>query len=141
MSFVFAILTTVFAVIILGAVALAYDWLRHKINKPRIGGLEYFLRKLIKRDDFISINGKVLRFSHTTQCGEKINPIAPPSHRNITLGGDLAFDNPNSLGYLIYPLSALRNCEFVYGKYGLKWAISHEWATMAKEKVNEYIWN
>lgn len=141
MKFVFAILIVAFVIAIFIAMALAYDWMRRKTIKSHIGGLEYFLYKFLKRGDYVSINGRVLCFSHLTQVGETIDHIKPPSNSNKTFGGELAFDNPNSLGHLIYPVSALRKCEFIYGKYGLKWAVSKEWATVAKEKINEYIWN
>lgn len=141
MKFVLAILIVAFVIAIFVTMALAYDWMRRKTIKSHIGGLEYFLYKFLKRGDYVSINGRVLCFSHLTQFGETIDHIKPPSNSNKTLDGELAFDNPCSLGHLIYPVSALRNCEFIYGKYGLKWAVSKEWATVAKEKVNEYIWN
>lgn len=139
MRFVYAILIIAFAIVII-VIAFAFDWIRRKTNKSRIGGLECFLSKFLKHGDYVSIDGRVLQFSHITQVGETIDNIRPPSNRNKTIGGELAFDNPQSLGYLIYHVSALRKCEFKYGKYGLKWAISNEWANVAKEKVNERIW-
>jgi len=139
--FVYAILIIAFVVVILVTIAFVYDWVRRKTNKLCIGEIDYFLCKFLKHGDYVSINGRVHRFSHITHFGETIDHIKPPSNDNMALGGELAFDNPNSLGYLIYPTSILRKCEFIYGKYGLKWAISNEWATVAKEKVNEYIWN
>lgn len=141
MNFIFAILIFAFVIAILMAMAFVYDWIRRKTIKSHIGGLEYFLYKFLKRGDYVSINGRVLCFIHLTKFGETIDHIKPPSNNNKTLGGELAFDNPNSLGYLIYPVSALRKCEFIYGKYGLKWAVSKEWATVAKEKANEHRWN
>lgn len=141
MRFVFAILIIAFVIVVLVAISFAYEWIRRKTNKSHIGGLEYFLCKFLKHGDYVSIDGRVLEFSHITRTGEIIDPIRPPSNGNKTYGGELAFDNPNSLGYLIYPVSALRKCEYIYGKYGLKWAVSNKWAISAEEKVKEYIWN
>ena len=117
---------------------MAYEWFRRKTNKTRIGGLEYFLCKILKRDDYVSINGKVMRFSHISHGGESIDILKFPTYDNKTLGGELAFAKPHGLGYYFYPMSVLRECEFIYGEYGLKWAVSKHWAEIAKEKVDEY---
>jgi hypothetical protein len=73
--------------------------------------------------------------------GEIVNDIRPPLDDNKTIGGELAFDNPHGIGYLFYATSSLMNCEFIYGKYGLKWATSNYWAKVAEEKVNESIYD
>lgn len=138
MRFVFALLIIACAIAVLIAISFAYEWLRCRMNRPRIG-LEYFLCKLLRRGDYVSINGRIMDFSHITKNGETIDPVLPLSNNNQTLEGELAFYNPHSLGYLIYPVSALRKCEFIYGKYGLKWAVSDYWATIAKDKVDEAI--
>lgn len=120
--------------VICQALTFAYAWLRRKINKPRIGFV-CFLQKLLKDGDYVSINGKVLRFSHIARNGETIDPIRLPSNYNQTLGGELAFYD--LLGYKIYESSALIKCDFIYGKYGLKWAASSHIANTADEKIKE----
>jgi len=135
------ILIFIIFLVVLGVISFAYDWLRHKINKPRIGGIEYFLRKLVDKGDYLCINGKVYCFDHFVIQDEIIDITRPPSNGNIAIKGNMAFSNYSSLNYLYLSKISLRNCEFIYGKYGLKWAISTKWAEVAKEKVNEYIWN
>lgn len=140
MKWVIAILYIVCTFAAFVMLGFVYDWLRRKQNKPRIG-FHYFLCRLLKSGDYVSINGKILCFSHITGNGEVIDHIQPPSNSNMAIAGDLAFENPHSLGYLIYPVYTLNKCEFIYGKYGLKWAASNEFAKTAKEKINEYLWN
>ena len=92
----------------------------------------------MKRDDYVSINGKVMRFSHIACENETIDPLRPPFYdENKTIGGELAFKKTLGIGYVFYPDSSLRNCEFIYGKYGLKWAVSEHWASIAKQKIIE----
>jgi len=93
------------------------------------------LQKLLKDGDYVSIDGKVLRFSHIAGNGETVDPIRPPSNYNQTIGGELAFYD--LLGYKIYPSTALIKCDFIYGKYGLKWAASSHIANTANEKIKE----
>lgn len=98
-----------------------YKWLRRKTNKPLVG-YDNIDIKLLKRDDFLSIDHKIFRYSHLTNFGE------------------LAFKNPHELGgYYIYPSTVLKKCDFIYGKYGAKWGYSRHWASIAKDKVEEYI--
>ena len=138
LRFIIAILIFVAIFAIMALISVFYDWLRRKFNKPRIGNIEpYSLCKKMKRGDYVSINGQILCFSHITTMDETINPIKPPSSDNKTFSGDLAFDDPYSLGYIIYPTLSLKGCDFIYGKYGVKWAASNHWAEIAKEKVEE----
>lgn len=118
----------------------SYKWLRRKLNKPLIGFVN-FNGRLMKRDDYVSIDGEVLCFSHIASEGQTINPLYPALEKNKTVGGEVAFRNPNELGYLYYNPSTLKHCEFIYGKYGVKWAASEHWASVAKEKVEEYIYS
>lgn len=113
-----------------------YKWLRRKTNKPRIGYDSLFGR-LLSRGDYVSIDGKVLCFDHIASPGQAINALALPLEENKTVGGEIAFRNPNAIGYLYYKPSALKHCDFIYGKYGVKWAASKHWATVAEEKVTE----
>ena len=89
---------------------------------------------MIKRDDYVCIDERVLRFNHWAQRGNVIDPVKPPSYKNLANEGDMGFDGPG-LGYIYYPPSILTKCKFVYGKYGVKWALSDDWAAKAKEKV------
>lgn len=130
--FVSSVLFVIGIILALGAITAAYEWVRKKINKPKIGFPAFLLDK-IKRGDYVCIEGKVLRFNHIARENESIDILHPPLHSNQTLGGELAFDN--GLGYLYYRPSALNKCEFIYGKYGLKWAISNDWAKAAKSKI------
>lgn len=141
MRVIYAILIVVVVIFVFAIIAYAWDWGCRKINKPRIGSIDCFLYDLLKRNDYVCIEGEVLQFSHIVKTDEIIDVLRPPLDNNKALGGELAFDKRNSLGYIIYPTSVLRKCEFIYGKYGLKWAASKELAAVAKEKVYEYIWN
>lgn len=134
------ILALVLAFFLLTLLGVFYEWMRRKINKPQIG-FENFNAKIIKRGDYVSINGKVMCFSHITECGEIIDPIRPPMEDNKLLGGELAFQKNLGLGYEFYSISSLRQCDFIYGKYGVKWAASNHWASIAKDKVEDLIWN
>ena len=127
------------AFVLLCELSIAYEWVRRKLNKPRIG-FENFSARIIKEGDYVSIGGRVMRFSHITGAGETINPLAPPSNGNKSWGGDLAFHNTNGLGYHMYRSSSLKDCEFIYGKYGLKWAASEQWAAVAEKKIEEVKW-
>lgn len=140
MRFLFAILILVGSFAALLFVSFIYDWMRRKMNTPRIG-FDYFLLKLLKRGDYVSIKGKVLCFSHVASVGENIDPIRPPFDDNKTIGNELVFDNPHGIGYLFYEPSSLMNCEFIYGEYGLKWALSNQWAKVAEKKVYESIYD
>ena len=125
------------AFIILSALSLLYEWLRRKTNIPKIG-LKYYSSSTIKRGDYVCINGRVREFDHWTVDNEIIDLLAPPLEDNKTCKGNPAFSK-DGFGYNILPSSALRNCEFIYGKYGLKWAISEDYADVAEEKVQQYI--
>lgn len=138
MRIIYAILFLIAVIAALASLFFVYDWLRRKMNKTRIGGIEYFLCKLLERDDYVSINGKVMRFSHIARNGETLDIFSMPSYENRTLGGELAFSNPRGLGYIFYPETSLRHCEFIYGEYGLKWALSNKWAETAKDKIEDY---
>ena len=129
-------IASAFAVLV--AISFAYEWIRRKLNKPRIGGIELFLCKILSRDDYVCIEGRVYCFSHIAQAGKSIDILSPPLNDNMTIGGELAFYNPRSLGYIMMYDYALRKCEFIYGKCGLKWAASRKVADSAVEKVNEY---
>lgn len=119
-----------------------YVWIRRKMNSPMVGVDKLSLR-LLKRGDYVCIENEVKCFSHFTREGEIINPMYPPFSENKTYEGELAFDVKDGLGYIIYrnPQSVLSKCRFVYGKYGLKWALTEQYAEMAKEKVDEYIYD
>lgn len=125
--------------IVLAILGMAYTWLRRKINKPRIG-LESFLSELLERGDYVSINGKVMRFSHVAEYGESLDPLRPLKpkiHYNVTSGGEYAFDDLNSTQYHYYRPQALIKCDFIYGEYGLKWAASKEAAETAEERIKQ----
>lgn len=135
-----------FVLILIAIVAAAtfiwmfYSWLRRKMNKPRIG-FESFLRDLLERGDYVSINGKVMKFSHIAEYGEPLDPLRPlnpKSHYNNTYRGELAFDDSISTNYHYYHPQALMKCDFIYGKYGLKWAASKELAGIAEERIKDY---
>lgn len=127
------------AFIVLFAVAtvmeLAYEWIRRKYNAPHYG-FEYFLLKKLKRDDYVSIDGRVMRFDHIARYGESIDCIAPPLNDNMLLGGELAF-RTSGLNYLYYFPSALTKCDFIWGKYGLKWASSKQMGEEAEKHIKK----
>lgn len=104
----------------------AYQWTRRKLNKPRIGR-DVFLIKLLERDDYVCIDGKVKRFIYIVRKGDRTHL---PS-------GYLAFQR-TGLGYEYYHPSVMQHCEFIMGKYGLKWAASNQLANLASDKVEQY---
>lgn len=114
-----------------------YTYFRKKYNRPIIG-TNIFLLKKLKNGDYVSINSRVLRFEHIARCGETINILHPPCEQNTLIGGELAFENKNGLGYTYYNSSALSNCDFIYGKYGLKWARTKQIAEKAEKEVEKY---
>jgi hypothetical protein len=93
---------------------------------------------ILRRDDYVSINGQLLRFSHIASGNESLNVMAPPSYRNQTNGGELAFCDDRTLGYVYYHQSAMAKCDFIFGKYGLKWARNNDLATAAKERIKNF---
>ena len=115
-----------------------YINLREKINRPKI--VDELLINLLKKDDYVSIQGKVYRFSHIARENEALNLLAFPSESNKTIGGELAFANDHGLGYVFFYPSAMANCEFIFGKYGLKWARNQAIASTAIESIKKY-WN
>lgn len=133
--FIFSIFVA--SIIGIGILWELYMRFRKRINKPQIG--VEILINLLNKDDYVCIDGKVLRFSHIARKREVLNIAAPPSELNSTIGGELAFLDDRYLGYRYYHTSAMKECEFIYGKYGLKWASSSAIATNAKERIdNEY---
>lgn len=133
---IIAYATVIGAIIALIAMSYFYELFRLKTSSPKIG-FENFSSKYIKKGDYVCINGRVRQFDHWTSDNEIIDPLNMPLEDNKTSKGNLAFST-NSLGYNILPSSLLKNCEFIYGKYGLKWAISEEYAYSAEEKIREY---
>lgn len=114
-----------------------YDVFRRFINRPKIGSVCNPL--ILKRDDYISINGRVYLFSHFTRPNEPINTLGPPTNSNLTWrSGDMALQRSTGLGYDLLSIAALSNCDFVYGRYGLKWARTKEVADKAKEEIQAY---
>lgn len=115
----------------------AYTYFRKKCNRPIIG-TNIFLLKKLKNGDYVSINSRVFRFNHIASYGEVINILHPPIEQNKLIGGELAFENKSTLGYIYYDSSALSNCDFIYGKYGVKWARTNQIAEKAEEAVGKY---
>lgn len=113
-----------------------YVILRKRINKPKIG--DELLINLLNKGDYVSIQGKVHRFSHIARENEKLNLLAFPSESNNTIGGELAFANDHRLGFVFFYPSVMANCDFIYGKYGLKWARNKAIANIANEQIKKY---
>lgn len=142
LRFVFGILFLCVAFVVLTLLGELYVWIRKKLNRPLLG-VDKLSLHLLKRGDYVCIGNEVKCFSHFTQDSEIINPMCPPHDGNKTNKGELAFKVKNGLGYIIYrnPQSVLNNCRFVYGKYGLKWALTEYYADIAKNKIDEYIYD
>lgn len=138
LAIILTVLSMVAILFLLGLLVAGYRLMRTKLNKPRIGKW-CFLCDLLESDDYVSIDGKVRRFSHITRPDEVIDSIRIPSDDNKTLGGELAFWG-NGINYYMYHVSVLDKCEFVYGKYGVKWALTEYFASIAKQKVEESIY-
>ena len=132
----FAYVVLLVAIIVLLTISNLYNWFMFKRNTPKIG-FEYFSSRIIKHGDYVCINGRVKEFDHWTRDNEIIDPIKPPTEDNKTDKGNLAFER-SGLGYNILPSSSLKDCEFIYGKYGLKWAISEDYSRRAKEMIKQY---
>ncbi len=112
-------------------------WLHKRVIRPLIGSAGSHLKDMLKSDYYVSIDGKVYRFSHIAQSGESVDPIRPPSYKNSTYGGELAFWNPRGIGYIYRPVSALEKCDFIYGKHWVKWAASVEKAETAEGVIKK----
>lgn len=140
--FVFGVLLLCGAFVILALFGELYVWIRKKLNRPRIG-IEKLSLRLLKRGDYVCIEGEVRCFSHFTQDGEIINPMYPPYEDNRAYKGELAFEVKDGLGYIVYrnPNFVLSKCHFIYGKYGLKWSLTEHDADIAKEMVDKYIYD
>ncbi|MDE6236018.1 MAG: hypothetical protein K2M56_09740 [Muribaculaceae bacterium] len=126
----------VFFFFLLIFVSELYITIRKRLNTPKIGA--QVLLEFLERDAYVCINGKVLEFSHFANENESLNIIAFPSESNKTIGGELAFRNNHGLGYIYIHPSAMANCDFIYGKYGLKWARNTAIADIAKDKIKKY---
>lgn len=138
MRFLFAILFIAAFLVVSFSLSITYEWLRKKYNKPYIG-FECFLIDMLRRGDYVSIQGEVMLFDHIARSNEVIDDERPPLNSNKTLGNELLFyTNPNLVWRRCYDVTALRKCDFIYGKYGLKWATSLSIAKTSKEKVEEF---
>lgn len=136
MSFVLGIVK-VFAIILAAfIISEMYIRFRKRFNRPKIG--VEILINLLHRDDYVSIDGKICQFSHIANSNDTLNPLSLPSEKNTTIGGELAFVNKQGLGYIFLYPSAMAKCDFIYGKYGLKWARNNYIANNAKEIINKY---
>lgn len=56
------------------------------------------------------------------------------------MGGELAFENNQGLGYIFLYPSAMIKCDFIFGKYGLKWARNSITAKNAQEKIDKHLY-
>lgn len=80
-----------------------------------------------------------MQFSHIANPEEPLSILSFPSEGNKTIGGEIAFENNNGIGYIyINSYCILANCDFIYGKYGLKWARNRDIAKIAEEKMRRY---
>lgn len=114
-----------------------YSLARKRFNKPIIGKT-YWLINLLKRDDYVSVDGKVYQFSHIASGDEIIDLLSPPFESNKLIGGELAFYKPNGLGYIYFNRSVAQKFKFIYGKYGLKWAETIDDANIAQDEINKF---
>jgi len=138
MRMLIAIGCILLGVLSLIGLSMLYEAIRVKLNKPKIGFKPLFLT-LLKHDDYICMAGNVMRFSHWTQRGEIIDVLKPSLEANKTpYDDDISCYNPNGLGYLYYSIESLNDLQFVYGKYGVKWAKSKSWAERAPKLIEKY---
>lgn len=136
MNFVLSILKIVAIIIAVLVASELYVRFRKRLNRPKIGA--EILIKLLHRGDYVSIDGKIHRFSHIANSNETLNHLSLPSEGNKTMGGELAFENERGLGYVFLYPSAMIKCDFIFGKYGLKWARNRSIANRAKEIKNKF---
>lgn len=136
MKLLVGITIVIASIVIIFFVSELYVKLRKRINKPKIG--YELLISLLNKDDYVSIQGSVYRFSHIVRENEVLNQITPPLDGNLTIGGELAFNNNYRPGYLYFYPSAMAECDFIYGKYGLKWARNRAIASSANESIEKY---
>lgn len=136
MSFILGIVKIVAIIVAAFIVSELYVQVRKRFNRPKIG--VELLIKLLRRNDYVSIDGKIHRFSHIANSNETLNPLSFPNEENKALGGELAFENERGLGYIFLHPSAMTKCEFIFGKYGLKWAQNNSIANNAKEILDKY---
>ncbi|MCH5225033.1 MAG: hypothetical protein J1D77_03495 [Muribaculaceae bacterium] len=109
-----------------------YGWIRKGLNNPKIGK-ENFDLKFLRRKNYIGFKDKVFQFSHFANSGETFDFLLPPNYYNLSIGGELAFEKDFGLGYFYYHNSILKDCKFIIGKYGVKWAESKEWLGKAEQ--------
>lgn len=136
MSFIIGIVKIATIIVLVFIVSKLYIFFRKRFNKPKIG--VELLINLLQRDDYASIDGKIYQFSHIAKPNETLNYLSFPSEGNKTIGGELAFMNELGLNYIFFHPSAMIKCDFIFGKYGLKWARNNSIANNAKEKINRY---
>lgn len=115
-----------------------YTLVRKRFNKP-IVGLNHWLINMLKRDDYVSVDGKVYQFSHIARKDETVNLLRPPCESNKLIGGELAFYKPNGMGYVYFNQSIVQKFKFIYGKYGVKWAESIEASKKAQDEINKLL--
>ena len=116
--------------------SMFYEWIKRKVNRPKIG-LRYFNPQLIKRDDYVGWENGCMQFSHFASKNESINLLVLPDGSNFTAGNELAFQKELGLGYIYIKEDSLLNCKYIFGKYGIKWALSPDWEMKAKKKYKE----
>lgn len=116
---------------------ITYTLARKRLNKPIIGK-NHWLINLLKRDDYVSVDGKVYQFSHIARENEIIDLLSPPCESNKLIGGELAFYKPNGLGYIYFNRSVAQKIKFIYGKYGVKWAETIDDANIAQDEINRF---
>lgn len=136
MKFILVIGTIAALIFLNFIISESYVWVRKRLNKPKFGA--ELLTRLLRKGDYVSINGRVYQFSHIADFGETLDWLLIPDYRNQTLGGELAFENKYGLSYLFLHPSALAKCDFIFGKYGLKWARNKSIAKNAEELIYRY---
>lgn len=119
------------------ALSELYVLLRKKLNRPQYG--VDVLTKFLRRDDYVSINGEIYQFSHFTRRDDIIDILKPAHYSNkVQFDGDIAFMKTDGLGYIHLHRNALERCDFIYGKYGLKWARNTSAAKDIEIKINQH---
>lgn len=136
MKFIIVIGTIAALIFLNFIISESYVWVRKRLNKPKFGA--ELLTRLLRKGDYVSIDGSIYQFSHIADFGETLDALSFPDYTNQTLGGELAFEKKYGFGYIFLRPSALAKCDFIFGKYGLKWARNKLIAKNAEELIDKY---
>lgn len=122
--------------IICESICKSYIWVRKKLNKPKIGYDLYF--SFLRKNDYIGYKGCVYRICNIERGTESLYLIRP-FEDNTSIRDVLLCYNPTYIpgGYISLHQSILMQCDFIIGKYGMKYAYSLAYSEISLEQVKD----